>query len=164
MNALAASTLHPFVVLAGAQANGDQPATLFRALDTVLADTLGHTLFTILRYDDATGESARIYSNRPNEYPVAATKPLSGGNWVETVLTRGEAFIGATPDDLRAVFADHELIASLGCESVLNVPVRWDGRTLASLNLLHSRAWYRDEHVPFAQALAQFTLPALLDG
>jgi len=164
MNAPDGSTLRPFVALARAQTNGDQPATLYRALDTVLADILGHTLFTILRYDDATNESARVYSNRPAEYPVAAAKPLSGGNWVETVLTRGEAFIGATPDDLRAVFADHELIASLGCESVLNVPVRWKGRTLASLNLLHTRAWYRHEHVPFAQALAQFALPALLDA
>ncbi|MEM5338217.1 GAF domain-containing protein [Paraburkholderia azotifigens] len=158
------STLQPFVALAQAHAHETQPATLYRTLDTVLADTIGHTLFTILRYDDATNESARIYSNMPAAYPTSARKPLSGGDWVDTVLTRGEAFIGKTPDDLRAVFADHELIASLGCESVLNVPVRWKGRTLASLNLLHTRAWYRDDHVPLAQSLAQFALPALLDG
>ncbi|SIT49758.1 conserved hypothetical protein [Paraburkholderia piptadeniae] len=155
--------LQPFFALARAQTHADQPMTLYRALDTALAETIGHTLFTILHYDATTNESARVYSNLPNEYPTAAKKPLAGGTWVDTVLTRGEAFIGRTADDLRAVFPDHELIASLGCESVLNVPVRWKGRTLASLNLLHTRAWYRDDHVPFAQALAQFALPALLD-
>ena len=163
MNAAHEPALEAFVALAHAHAEEDQPSALYHALDKVLADTIGHTLFTILRYDDATNESARIYSNKPAEYPTAAKKALSGGNWADIVLTRGEAFIGNTPDDLRAVFADHELIASLGCESVLNVPVRWKGRTLASLNLLHTRAWYREDHVPLAQSLAQYALPALLD-
>jgi len=163
MNGVQEQGLQAFVALARAQASEDQPAALYQALDKVLAQAIGHTLFTILRYDDATNESARIYSNMPAAYPTAAKKPLSGGNWTDIVLTRGGAFIGKTPDDLRAVFADHELIASLGCESVLNVPVRWKGRTLASLNLLHTRAWYRDDHVPIAQSLAQYALPALLD-
>jgi transcriptional regulator with GAF, ATPase, and Fis domain len=163
MSAAHDEALQAFAAIAAAQASEDQPTALFRALDTALARTVGHTLFTILMYDGENNESARIYSNMPVQYPTAARKALSGGNWVDTVLTRGEAFIGRTPDDLRAVFADHELIASLGCESVLNVPVRWRGRTLASLNLLHTRGWYRDEQVPLAQSLGQFALPALLD-
>jgi hypothetical protein len=164
MSGMNQEVLQPFTALARAQAAEHQPQTLYRALDTVFAETLGHTLFTILRYDGATNESARVYSNMPQAYPTSAKKALAGGNWADIVLTRGEAYIGRTPDDLRAVFADHALIASLGCESVLNVPVRWKGHTLASLNLLHTRAWYRDDHVPFAQSLAQFALPALLDG
>lgn len=157
------SVLDAVLTVARAQAHADQPATLYRALDSVLADTIGHTLFTILRYDAASHHSARIYSNMPEAYPTSASKPQPEGRWAETVLTRGDVFIGETPDDLRAVFADHELIASLGCESVMNVPVRWKGRTLATLNLLHTRAWYRDAHIPVAQSLAQFALPALLD-
>lgn len=31
-------------------------------------------------------------------------------------------------------FPDHEQIHSLGYESAVNVPVRWDGQTIASLN------------------------------
>jgi len=157
------SLLDAFVAIAHAQARQDQPATLYRALDGVLADTIGHTLFTILRYDPVTQHSARIYSNMPKAYPTSAGKPQPESNWANTVLMRGEVYIGETPDDLRAVFSDHALIASLGCESVMNVPVRWKGRTLATLNLLHTRAWYRDTHIPLAQALAQFALPALLD-
>jgi hypothetical protein len=156
-------SLQIFTTLAAAQADPDQPATLFRAIDNVLFDTIGHTLFTILRYDAATHHSARIYSNMPKPYPTSANKPQPDGQWADIVLARGEVYIGSTPYDLRTVFADYELIASLGCESVMNVPVRWQGRTLATLNLLHKRAWYRDEHIPVAQAIAQFALPALLD-
>jgi hypothetical protein len=99
----------------------------------------------------------------PAQYPVGAKKPLAGGPWVDIVIKRGDAYIGRTRDDLRSVFADHELIVSLGCESVLNVPVRWRGATLASLNLLHTENWYRDAQVPLARSFAQYALPALLD-
>lgn len=143
--------------------NAPAPHALYAALDRALARTIGHTLFTILSYDPVTRESARIYSNMPVPYPTGAKKPLAGGPWVDIVLERGEAYIGRTRDDLASVFADHELIASLGCESVLNVPVRWRGQTLASLNLLHTQHWYREQQVPLARAFAQYALPALLD-
>jgi hypothetical protein len=147
-----------------AEAQADRnPHAVYAALDRALAHTIGHTLFTILSYDPVTRESARIYSNMPVPYPTGAKKPLAGGPWVDIVLERGDAYLGYTRDDLASVFADHELIATLGCESVLNVPVRWRGQTLASLNLLHTQHWYREEQVPLARAFAQYALPALLD-
>ena len=57
------------------------------------------------------------------------------GPWTDTVLARGEC-----RPTICGVFADHELIASLDCQSVLNVPIRW--RTWGSLNLLHAERWY----------------------
>jgi hypothetical protein len=60
------------------------------------------------------------------------------------------------------VFSDHELIVSLGCESVLNMPVRWRGRTLGSLNLLHEAGWYGEDDAVACLPFAQLTLPALL--
>jgi hypothetical protein len=157
----AATALAALNEVAAAQASG--PQALFAALDAASARTIGHTLFTILSYDRVTRESARIYSNMPVHYPTGAKKPLAGGPWVDIVLERGEVYIGHTHDDLQRVFADHQLLASLGCESVLNVPVRWRGATLASLNLLHTAHWYRDSPLPLACAFAQYTLPALLD-
>ena len=159
MNATFEPSLQPFLKLAQAHAHETHPATLYRALDTVLADTIGHTLFTILRYDDTTNESARIYSNMPAAYPTSTSKPLSGGDWVETVLTRGEAFIGKTPDDLRAVFADHELIFSLGIGSIMNVPVMLHGRCRGIVNLSHDAGHYGDADIPPARILAGLLSP-----
>jgi hypothetical protein len=140
----------------------DQPGALFRAVDRALAAALGHKLFTILAYDDKTREAGRLYSNQPKAYPAGGRKRLAKSRWTETVLDKGEAFIGFTLDDLRAVFADHELIASLGCQSVLNMPVRWRGQTLGSLNLLHEANWYETGDVDRCRPFAQLVLPALL--
>lgn len=148
--------------VAAAQGRVDQPEALFAALDRALRSAIGHKLFTILTYDDGSGEAARIYSNRPGPYPTGGRKRLTAGPWTEAVLDRGEAYVGYTIEDLRNVFPDHELIASLGCESVLNMPVRWRGRTLGSLNLLHEAGWYGADDVAACLPFAQLALPALL--
>lgn len=148
--------------VARAQALPDQPYQLFAALDAALAAMPGHRLFTILAYDPVTGEADRLHSNLPAAYPAGGGKRLAPGPWTEAVLDRGEAYIGYTLDDLRVVFADHALIASLGCESVLNLPVRWRGRTLGSLNLLHQAQWYAPRDAVACRPFAQLALPALL--
>ena len=148
--------------VAAAQGRPDQPDALFGALDEGLKAAIGHKLFTILTYDGDSGEAARVYSNLPGPYPAGGRKRLAPGPWTEAVLDRGEAYIGRTRDDLRSVFPDHELIASLGCESVLNMPVRWRGRTFGSLNLLHEAGWYGADDVAACLPFAQLALPALL--
>ncbi|WP_369721400.1 MULTISPECIES: GAF domain-containing protein [unclassified Bradyrhizobium] len=148
--------------VAAAQGRPDQPDALFAALDEALKSAIGHKLFTILTYDDDSGEAARVYSNLPGPYPAGGRKRLAPGPWTEAVLDRGEAYIGRTQHDLRNVFSDHELIASLGCASVLNMPVRWRGRTVGSLNLLHEADWYGEDDVAVCLPFAQLALPALL--
>jgi GAF domain-containing protein len=78
------------------------------------------------------------------------------------VLGAGEPYIGRTHDDIRDVFYDHELIRSLGCESVLNVPVRWDGRSIGTINLLHQAGWYTEADIPAAQLFAALAAPGLM--
>ena len=148
--------------VAAAHDRADQPGALFAVLDQALGSAIGHKLFTILTYDGATFEAARVYSNLPGPYPTGGRKRLARGPWTEAVLDAGQAYIGRTQDDLRTVFPDHELIASLGCASVLNMPVRWRGRTLGSLNLLHEAGWYDEADAAACLPFAQLALPALL--
>lgn len=146
-----------------ARAHGDaaQPQALFAAADRALAAEIGHRLFTVLSYDPRTALATRLYSNLPDAYPAGGSKALAPGPWTETVLDRGEPYIGRTPTDLRAVFSDHALIASLDCQSVLNMPIRWRGRTVGSLNLLHAAHWYGPEDAAACRPYAQLVLPAL---
>lgn len=62
----------------------------------------------------------------------------------KTGIGKRAALCGKNSEDIRSVFFDHELIASLGCASVLNLPVRWDGKVIGSLNLLHQAHHYDD--------------------
>jgi len=140
-----------------------QPEAGFQALDRGMGAVIGHKLFTILLHHAEARESERRYTNQPAAYPVGGRKPVTASAWTERLFVERQPYIGRSGDDIRAVFLDHDLISSLGCASVLNVPVVWNGRTLGTVNLLHEAGWYEDTDVPVAQAFAALATPALLD-
>ena len=72
----------------------------------------------------------------PEAYPVFGTKEVEEGFWTGHVLDRHETFVANTIEDIAEVFDDHELIRSLGCEPVINVPVVVGGKILGTINCL----------------------------
>jgi len=54
-----------------------QPQALFGALEAALGAVLGHRLSRSMRYHARTGESERIYTTHPREYPVGGKKALN---------------------------------------------------------------------------------------
>lgn len=145
-----------------AMAEPAQPAPLFATLDATMGRAIGHRLFTILVIHPGAQESQRYYSNMPREYPVGGRKPINRTHWFRSVLDEGRPYIGRTYDDIADVFFDHELIRSLGCESVLNVPIRWNGGSIGTINLLHHANWYTEADIPAAQHFAALAVPGLL--
>jgi GAF domain-containing protein len=104
----------------------------------------------------------RVYSNQPDAYPVGGFKTHRQTPWGRQVLAGGKPFIGRDADDIRWAFADHERIFSLGCESVLNMPVRYDGRVIGTANLLDVAGHYLREHVAMVQPFCALLVPAFL--
>ncbi len=148
--------------VARAHADTQQPHATFDAIEAALAATIGHRLFTILVHHRAARESERIYTNMREAYPVGGRKPVTDSAWMQQVMQRGLPYIGRNADDLRDVFYDHALIDSLGCRSVLNIPLRWQGETLGTLNLLHEENWYGTQHIEPARVFAQLAVPAVM--
>lgn len=134
----------------------------WKALEDLSKDVVGHTLFTVTMTDMAAGLVRRAYSNRPAEYPTSGTKPLHGntGDWFETVFNRHRTFVANSIAEIAKVFPDHELIASLGCGSVVNLPVMLEGGLVATINLLDVPGHYTPERV--AAAEARLAIPARL--
>ena len=148
--------------LARVLAGGSQPQAGLRQLDVALARDLGHRLFTVLALDWTRGLSVRHYSSAPLAYPPGGAKPIvPGGEFHARVIEAGEPRFCADADAIRAAFPDHELILSLGCESAVNVPVRWNGRTLGSLNLLHEAGWYGEDMLPVLRVYGAMAVPLL---
>lgn len=117
----------------------------FKSIETALARTVGHRLFTVLIIDEARMLDRRIYSSDPLNYPCGGTKPLYVDNdFYRTVVTAGLSRYCRDKEECRRAFFDYDVIEALGCESAVNVPVRWNGVTLGSLNLLHKAGWYHD--------------------
>jgi hypothetical protein len=145
-----------------AQANTDQPLATFRAVDAALAADPGHILFTVLVHHPSLRQSERCYTNRPDAYPIGGRKPVTDTAWMRQVIHRGAPYIGTTQADIATNFFDHALIHSLGCDSILNMPVRWRGQTRGTLNLCHRAGYYDEKHLPRVRLLAQLALPAML--
>lgn len=151
-----------FADVISAHAATGQPGATFRAIDAALAATTGHLLFTILIHHPGLRQSERFYTNMPQAYPVGGRKPVTDSAWMQRVIGGGEPYIGRTREDIKEVFFDHELIWSLGCESVLNMPVRWDGQTLGTLNLLHRAGWYSETDIAATRLFAHLAIPAMM--
>ncbi len=144
-----------------------QPQAGFAALQAALGQSIGHKLFTVLVLDDARGVNRRFHSSQPDAYPVSGEKPLPRDSELYQVVVRQgrPRFCDGRAAMVKA-FADHALIFSLGCESALNMPVRWNGQTLGALNLLHDEGHFRNvdiEALEFFAALAVAPILAVLN-
>lgn len=155
----------PFLQLArvaSSQSLPDQPQTTFATLERAVDTVFGFKLFTVLLQRE-DGSSERVWTSHPAEYPLAGRKPRNPTRWSLKVLEYGEPFLGRTPQDIEEVFFDHELIASLGCGSVLNLPCIYRGRIVGTLNLLHQAEWYGEDDARFGMPFAATVAPLIAD-
>jgi hypothetical protein len=128
---------------------------------TAALDALGHLaeqvtgarLVTLMTADPVTGEAERIWTNHPDAYPVSGRKPFQPNRWTATVLDRHETFVANDFEGIKEVFGDHDLIRSLGCESVMNLPAIAGGRVLGTVNCLDAAGHFTAQRVAEAEAL-----------
>jgi GAF domain-containing protein len=139
-----------------------QPGAILAALQSIFREDIGAKLFTVMTFDARTGMSQRVHSSHPEEYPVAGAKPLSVGLWSRTVIEERRTFIANTIEAIAEVFPDFELIRSLGCESVVNLPIVYDGGVIGTINVLDGAGHYTPERVAKIERLAPFASIALL--
>lgn len=123
----------------------------WRALHGLSQTVAGHRLFTVMTVDMAAGLARRAFTDHPVEYPISGTKPIQRNRWFDIVHGEKRSFVANTIAEIAEVFPDHELIASLGCGSVLNLPVILDGELVATINMLHAPHWYTPERVAAAE-------------
>jgi GAF domain-containing protein len=160
----AALTLTDIAAVADVTANAGEPVAVFRAVEALVQKTIGFRLFTIMRLHADAQEVERLYSSLPGAYPVSGRKGKQDTSWGAQVLDRGEIFIANTPDEVRAAFADHELISSLGIGAIMNVPIRFRGSSLGTMNICSEAGWFTDADRAPGRLLAALLVPPLLAG
>jgi hypothetical protein len=137
-------------------------AEVFGALYQFSSSLMPVRLWTVMTVDLDAGIARRAYSNVPKAYPTSGTKTITYNAWFDIVHGRRECFVANTLTDIAAVFPDHELIGSLGCASVMNLPVFDDGVLLATVNLLDGENHFTAERVGvYRDILAEPALIAL---
>ncbi len=120
----------------------------------VLSETLvGAKLFTVLTVDWDNERAGRVFTSHPEAYPVAGTKPLHYDSWFDVVHRERRPFVANTIAEIAKVFPDHDVIWSLGCGSVVNLPIEIAGEMVGTINLLHAENFYTPERVAMTETL-----------
>ncbi len=154
-------TLHACVRALG---EPGQPLPLYRALERALGTAIGHKLFTLLYVAPDRTRVKRAYSSDPTAYPVGGFKPMGPTPWGAQVIDGLTPYIGRNAADIKWAFFDHALIASLGLESALNIPVVYDRRCLGTMNLLHVAGHYGEHHAAMAAPYAALLVGPFLEA
>ena len=121
----------------------DPAAEVLAEVERRIARDPGVRLFTVLQWIPGIRTLRRVASNRPDAYPLGAEKSLEvSGGWLDAVIRDRRTFLGAHDADVAAVFADIDLIRSLGCGAVINAPILSDGDVVGVLAILDADGAY----------------------
>ncbi|MCC6468965.1 MAG: GAF domain-containing protein [Alphaproteobacteria bacterium] len=150
-----------FRAVAAAQARPGQPGPTFAALADALQALVGYKVMTILRLDTATLRSVRLFSSEPS-YPPGGTKQHRRGAWSAAIVDRRSYFLAPRRDNVHRNFPDYQGIEAAGCASIVCLPVLYDGRCLATLNLWHVDGHYDAAAAERALPFASLLVPACL--
>jgi hypothetical protein len=134
-----------------------EPAAIWTALQALAQEAVGAKLFTVMQVDFEKDVAGRVHTSDPVSYAVSGTKPINRTRWFDIVHVERRPFVANTIKEIAAVFPDHETIWSLGCGSVINLPVIIADELAGTLNLLHEEHYYTPGRVAAATRLS---LPA----
>jgi hypothetical protein len=123
------------------------PDAAFLALQRLAQAVVGAKLFTVMQVDMAADVSRRSFSSDPVAYPVSGTKPINYGPWFDLVHKQRAYYVANTIEDISKLLFDHELINSLGCQSIVNMPVFIGDEMLGAVNMLNVEGYFTDERV-----------------
>ena len=137
-------------------------ADALRTIGEAMNRLIGSRMFTFLRFDLERFEMERLYCTRHERYPIGARKPMRRGPWYEAVADRGEVFIANGDAEMRATFGDYQALEDMGCTASMNVPVRFRGRTLGTMNLNGDEGRYGEREAARAAPFATLAVPAYL--
>ena len=125
---------------------------MWMALHNLYATTVEFKLFTITAMDIEQGLAHRSFTSDPGAYPVSGTKPIQFDDWFDIVHHQQRLFVANTIADIAKVFPDHQKIWSLGCGSVVNVPIVVNANLVATVNILDVEHHYTPERVELIQS------------
>jgi len=136
---------------------------LCHGIDQIAMALLDRELLTINIFYPEHMELERLFSSNPEAYPPGGRKKKKGTPWGQHVLIDQKIFIGEGTEAIRQSFDDHETIARLGLQSIINIPLTRDAVCLGTLNILMKHPRVKPEHIHIARQLGEFLVLGLLN-
>jgi hypothetical protein len=133
-----------------------QPDAAFVALDKVVDRLFGRLFTTILKVEEEVW-SRRIFTSVPREYPLSGRKPLPSNERTKLIYEERKPYFAIGHDRINAEYPGAAIVIGLGCDTLANIPIIYDGKVLGALNV-GGRGWQDmkgmgEMMVPLAQAI-----------
>lgn len=125
-------------------------------------EVIGSKLTTATMFDMPAHRLRRVYSQNGETYPVGGFKPIPDNKWTDILLVRQQIYTALSIEAIAEDFFDWQLIQSLGCESIANIPIIVGSEVIGALNLLHEAGYYTPERLARAGELLPFMTFAFL--
>ncbi|MEQ7918425.1 GAF domain-containing protein [Xanthomonas sp. WHRI 1810A] len=138
--------------------NADQ---LYRGIERLAEGVIGFKMLTVMRYDAASSELVRVFSNNVDQYPIGGSKVKADSVWKRTLLVGCQPVLSNCAEAVKVHFDDWQRLQNLGIEAILNIPITRQGRCVGTLNFGHQQGWFTDRHVEVGVVLGALLLAAL---
>lgn len=142
------------------QAGPTEP--LFDFVAQLIGEAIGSKLTTATLFDVPAGRLRRLYTQNAAAYAVGGFKPIPDNQWTETLIRRQQIYTALSLEAIAVDFADWQLIGSLGCELIANLPIIVNGQTIGAFNLLHEAGYYTPERLARVDEVMPFAMMAYL--
>ncbi|GAA6178536.1 GAF domain-containing protein [Sulfitobacter pacificus] len=130
-----------------ALAKAVKPEQAFGALQELVENTIGARLFTVMDVVQDDMKGRRSFTSNLQNYPASGWVMLQDNDWFDTVIRHHQTYVANDMATITKDFADHALIQSLGCASIVNHPVLINGRLVVTINILHEQGHFTPERV-----------------
>lgn len=154
-----APTAHPDDFADALARSASTSDDVFKLVADELREKAGAKLVTVTAVDPNDLSYERLYSSMPDVYPVSGRKPANTTRWSQQVMEKLEVFVANDYETLAEVMADHDTIRSIGCESLVNVPLVLFGRVIGTLNCLAESGHFDEDRV---QTCKDMRLPVIV--
>lgn len=134
-------------------ADATTPEAIFGQLEAAAQQHVGVKLFTVMDYVASRNMGRRCYTNNPESYPASGWIALRDNNWFDRVIRKRQTYVANDIKQIEQDFADADLIESLGCGAILNLPVTQNGKVIATINLLNSAGYFNKEKLADAHRI-----------
>jgi GAF domain-containing protein len=139
-----------------------QPLAVFSVIDAIATAAIGCKMITIMRYRPDHSTLERVYSNRPDDYPVGGSKIKGQTPWKQQLLDEGRVVLSNDMDALRVNFEDSGALQALGIDAILNIPIVDQGQCRGTLNFGHCSGWFTQHHIDVGTVLAALLVSAVV--
>ena len=137
----------------------DSVKIFYKKIDKIIHSLIGHKLITYTVIDEKLKFCERVYSNKNKIYPILGQKKMPKNIWSVKVLKNKQHFVCRTKKDIKKIFYDYETIFSLGCGSIINLLILFQGKPIGTVNILNKENHYSGKDIKKIDFLCVYLIP-----